>query len=100
MTVTRCAGAASTSSATAPHSPASVSPRARIHARAAKVSRLHRDVLHLFDGAVQDIAIEHDEVGELARLERSFPPLLEGQESVVDRVQTNRLLAVQPLLGM
>ena len=38
---------------------------------AAQVRRLDLDVLHLVDRAGEDVAVEHDEVGELAGLERS-----------------------------
>src|SRR6266542_3654708 len=77
-----------------------VSPRPHVDARAAKVCRLDLDLLHLFDRATEDVAVEHDEVGELARLERSLPRLLERQERVVDRVEADRLFARQVLLGM
>ena len=75
-------------------------PPAGIDARAAKVGRLDLDVLHLVDRAGEDVAVEHDEVGELARLERSLLLLLERQERVVDRVEADGLLARQILLGM
>jgi hypothetical protein len=77
----------------------SASRRAYVDARAAKLGRLDLDLFHLFARAIEDVAIEHDEVGELARLERSLPRLVEREERVVDRVEANRLLAREVLLG-
>src|SRR4051812_9867100 len=71
-----------------------------VHALATKVGGLDLDVLHLVDGATENVAVEDDEVGELSRLQRSLSSFLEGEERVVDRVEADRLLACEILLGM
>src|SRR6476469_2935277 len=79
---------------------ASPSHRPCIHACASKIGRFDLDVLHLVDWDVEDVAVQYGEVGELASLERSLLRLLECQEGIVDRVETDRLLSRQVLLGM
>src|SRR5579863_10378785 len=60
---------------------------------AAEVRALHLDLPDLVHRAGQDIAVEDDEVGKFARLERALLLLLEHQVGVIDRVEPDRLLA-------
>ena len=50
--------------------------------------------------AGQEVAVDDDEVGLLALLERADPVLQEQQVGVVDGVEPDRLLAGQGLLGV
>jgi hypothetical protein len=65
-----------------------------------QISPLDLDLPHLVDGTFEYIPIQHDEVGQLARLERAFFVLGESKERVVDGVKPDRLLPGQRFFRM
>ena len=70
------------------------------HAFAVEIGGQGAGLSDLVFRAGQDVAVDDDEVGQLALFERADPVFEEQQVGVVDRVEPDRLLAGQGFLGV
>src|SRR4051794_8617521 len=68
----------------------------RVHQLATDIRLRYLDVLYLLNRTGQDILLENDKIGQFAGLQRALLFLGKHQESIVDRVEANRLLAGDP----
>src|SRR5262245_46204071 len=70
------------------------------HQLPAQIRSQHLHILDVFRGACEDIRVQHDQVRQLAFLERAGLVVDKHDAGVVNRVESDRLLAAQCLLGM